>query len=489
MTATIDQPTGLPVRSRRHARTVPPRWRLPLAVAVFAEVVLLLWWAAVYPGLSSYDSAMYVLQVTTGDWASDHSVLYDALVWCALHLPGRLAVLTLGQTVLASATLAYTCVALRALGVRGRWTAAVAILLAAAPPTGAFVLFIWKDVPFTLCAVLVFAASARLVARRAGRPDWWVLGVSLAAMGLFRNNGLGMALVAGVFLVVAVRGRRLLLSVLTVVAVSLSLVCQLYLYPALGIRQPSVVSVHSLHYHDLAVAYAGDPAAFRDSDRAVLAAVMPLDRWSNDGTNCYVGDQLFHDASFDQTAAGRLDDRLIGIWKRVLKERPDLIADAHICRGHIAWAPFPGPKALNGYTWIGSPGPTPDDLYGLAQPGWEMSRNPYKAALLTDPLSTRLNHAARAWYNASKTRQLDWLLFRGATWAYLGYAALWLFARGRRMRPVLALAGVTAGYQLSILVANPAPLYRYMVGPMFIGAFCLTLLTARREGQRAEPKG
>ncbi|MFG2818926.1 hypothetical protein ACGFX4_05800 [Kitasatospora sp. NPDC048365] len=490
MTTLLDAPTGPPpARSRRHARSVPARWRLPLAVAAGVELVLLLWWAATYPGLTSYDSVVYVAQVTSGSWVSDHSVLYDAMVWLVLHLPGRLAVLTLAQTLAASAALAYTCVALRALGVRGRWTATASLVLAVAPPTGAFVLYVWKDVPFTLCALLVFAASAKVVVGRAGRIDWWVLGGALAGLGLFRNNGLGMALVAGLVLVVAVRGRRLLLGVLTAAAVALSLVCQLYLYPALGVRPPSTVSVYSLHYHDLAVAYAAEPAVFKDADRAVLAGVLPLDNWSADGRNCYVADKLFNDWSFDRNAAERSNDRLIAIWKRLVKERPDLIADAHICRAHIGWAPFPGPKELNAYTWIASAAPTPHDLYDIARPGGPMDGNPYRSTLYTHPLSTKLNHAAQFWYNAWKTRQLDWLLFRGATWAYLGYAALWLFARGRRMRPVLALAGVTVGYQLSILVANPAPLYRYMVGPMFIGAFCLTLLTARREGQRAEPKG
>lgn len=140
-------------------------------MGVGVEAVLLLWWAAFYPGLTSYDSAMYVLQVTVGPWSSDHSVTYDALIWLLLHVPGKLALLTLAQTFATSATLAYTCVALRGLGCRGRWTAPIALLLAVAPPTGAFVVFIWKDVPFTLCSVVVFAASARLIALRAtGAP-------------------------------------------------------------------------------------------------------------------------------------------------------------------------------------------------------------------------------------------------------------------------------------------------------------------------------
>lgn len=145
---------------------VPRAWRLPLAVLTGTQLIWLVWWAAFYPGLISFDSVMYTWQVTTGNWASDHSVLYDCFVWLALHLPGQFALLTLLQTTAMSATLAYGAVAMRGLGVPARWSAGAALAVAALPPTGTFVVFVWKDVPFTISAVLVFAAGARLVGRR-----------------------------------------------------------------------------------------------------------------------------------------------------------------------------------------------------------------------------------------------------------------------------------------------------------------------------------
>ncbi|GAA5001049.1 hypothetical protein [Kitasatospora paranensis] len=486
MTALLDEPTAEGSDRARHARRVPDRWRLPLAVGVGVQVVLLAWWAAFYPGLTSYDSAAYVGQVTSGYWSSEHSVAYNALVWLALHVPGKLAVLTLGQTVLASAALAYTCTAMRALGARGRLTAPIALLIAVAPPTGAFVVYIWKDVPFTLCAVLVFAASVRLVARRAGRFDWWMLTLGMIGLGQFRNNGLGVALIAGLALIVAIRGRRLRLTVVTVVAVGLSLLCQLVVFPAIGIKQPAKSSVYSLNYHDVAVAYAAQPDLFGAADKAVMAQVTPLADWTRGGSNCYVSDQLVLAWNFDRPAAERVNDRLMEIWTKVAKKRPDLIAQARICRGHIAWSPFPGPAALNAYTWIASPAVTPKELYGVAAPGTPMASNPNRFALYSHPVSFKLRHAAEFWYNLSKTKQLDWLLFRGATWCYLAYAAIVLFARSRRMRAAYALAGTLVGFQLTVLAANPAPLYRYMVGPLFIAPFCLALLPARR--QRAQER-
>ncbi|MER5637072.1 hypothetical protein ABT095_08955 [Kitasatospora sp. NPDC002227] len=486
MTALLDSPTLQRSGLARHARRVPGRWRLPLAVGVGVQLVLLLWWAAFYPGLTSYDSAAYVNQVTTGYWSSEHSVLYNVLVWLALHVPGKLAVLTLAQTVLTSVTLAYTCVALRALGARARWLVPIALLVAAAPPSGAFVVYIWKDVPFTLCSVLTFAASVRLVARKAGRLDWWVLALSMTGMGLFRNNGLGVALIAGVALVLALRGRRLVLTVITLFAVGFSLLCQLVLYPAMGIKQPAASSVYSLNYHDVAVAYAHQPDLFTDADRAVLAQVSPLEQWTNGGNNCYVSDQLVLAWNFDRNAAERVNTQLMDMWTRVLKERPDLIMQARICRGHIAWSPFPGPADKRGYTWIADPAPTPENLYLLAAPGTPMASNPARFALYSHPVSYKLRHAAQFWYNLAKTPQLDWLLFRGVTWCYIGYAALFLYAKRRNLRAVYALGGVLIGFQLTVLAANPAPLYRYMVGPFFIAPFLLTLIPASRTSSADE---
>src|SRR5688500_11312479 len=58
----------------RPFRRVPVRLRLPVFVFVVCQLVLLLWWAAYYPGAMSYDSISYVWHVTTDHWMANHSV-------------------------------------------------------------------------------------------------------------------------------------------------------------------------------------------------------------------------------------------------------------------------------------------------------------------------------------------------------------------------------------------------------------------------------
>lgn len=471
-------------------RRIPASWRLPLAVGVGVEAVLLLWWAAFYPGLTSYDSAMYVLQVTVGPWSSDHSVTYDALIWLLLHVPGKLALLTLAQTFATSATLAYTCVALRGLGCRGRWTAPIALLLAVAPPTGAFVVFIWKDVPFTLCSVVVFAASARLIALRAtGAPrgDWWALGLALLGLGLFRNNGLGVSLIAGLALAVALPGRRIVLTALTTATVGLSLGCQLFLYPGLGIKPPSVSSVFSLNYHDLAVAYAKSPQSFSAQDKSLLAGVAPSacgPRAAPTATSrissSVAGGSTARRPSGSTPSSSR-SGRTPSRRGRTSCWRPGSAAPYRL-------VPVPGAGGQERRHLDRLPGYRPENLYGLAAPGSPLAATPTTARSTATP-SPRACARRGDLVQQVAGPELDWLVYRGATWCYLAYLAIALYAWRRRLRATLALTGVLVGFQLTVLAANPAPLYRYMVGPLFIGPLCLALipvaLRARRPARAA----
>ncbi|GAA0692514.1 hypothetical protein GCM10010193_53820 [Kitasatospora atroaurantiaca] len=502
-----------PARALPGLHRAPVMWRLPLGVLAGTQAIWLFWWAAFHPGLISYDSVMYTWQVTTGNWTSDHSVLYDALVWVTLHLPGRFALLTLLQTTAMSAALAYACVAMRDLGVRARWSVPAALAVAALPPTGTVVVFVWKDVPFYICAVLVFAATARLVAgrkrprlsgRRGLRPgsvrfDLAVLTVGLLGLGLFRNNGLGLALLASAALVIALPGQRIKLGSLTAATVLIPLVAQLWLYPALGVKQPPSDSVFALNYSDVAVAYQQAPSLFSPADIAVLERVAPLSTWQQ-GANCHSADLLTNSwAPFDHAAAERYSGQLMGLWTKVLKQRPDVIVGARICRGHIAWAPTSDRGAAGATTQLPYLG-TPADLWGWASPAstgdpkagrispnGKMAGSPYLPDFATHPLSTTAHKAALWLNNLFRVPQLDWLFWRGATWCYLIYAALACYAIGRRRPAVYALAGLLVGQQLTVLAANPVESYRYVAAPLFIGPFCLGLIAARRESSGTAP--
>lgn len=475
--------SGVTAASRVRAlrSRVPPALRLPVAVFLACQACYLLWWAAFYPGLMSVDSVVYTWQVTTGHWRSDHSVLYNALVRLTLDITGDLSALTLLQTIAMSAVLAYACAGLRTLGVRGRWSAPAAVACAATPPLGSFIVFMWKDVPFTICAVLVFAVSVRLLGRRAhgtwnGRlrhSELLLLCIGLLGVDLFRNNGFPVSVIASLALLLALPGARLLIAGLASATTTLTLLLALVIYPAVGIEQPSKAFLYNLHYADLAVTYARTPGQFTPADLRLMAQVAPLSTWHDAGTNCYVSDVLYYNPTLNRAAATQLTEPLVGLWWRTLRRSPQEILGARLCRAHIAWAVFPGPADKDARTWTYGTS-IPADLWGFSP----IEDSPYRSRLKARPLSRALHHAATFGRSAFGVPQLEWLLWRGATWCYATYALVALLTRARRRRALLALAGVSLGVQLTVLVANPAPCFRYMAAPMFIGVLCLSLIPA-----------
>ncbi|MER5176823.1 hypothetical protein ABT009_00320 [Streptomyces sp. NPDC002896] len=461
---------------------VPPALRLPLAVFAACQACYLLWWAAFYPGMINYDSLVFAWQVATDHWIANHSILYNCLVWLTLNTTGGFAALTLLQTIAMSAALGYTCASLRAIGVRGRWSAPAAVACTLIPPLGPFIVYVGKDVPFTICVVLTFAVTARLVGRRLQgswngrlqRSELILLCVAFLGIGLFRNNGFPISVIAALSLFLALPGARRLITALVTATTALTLTLMLAVYPAVGIQPAPKTLVYNTHYADVAVTYAQAPGLFTRDDLRLMAQVTSLSNWRKAGTICYASDPLYQKLHRD--VADRLTDPLMQLWWRTLRKAPQTVLGARLCRGHLAWAVFPGPKDQSGRTWntINWVNPTFYRWYP------ELKKSPYRQAAQPKPLSYTLKHAADFGYAASRIPQLEWILLRGAIWCYATYVLVARLARARNCRPLLALAGVTLGVQLTVLAAIPSPTFRYMAPPMVVGVLCLSLIPALR---------
>ncbi len=465
ITKTPDVLTAVPPGVRTGPR------RLPAVVFAGTLAVYLLWWAAFYPGLMSFDSVTYVWQVTTGNWRADHSVLYDGLVWSSLKLTGDLALLTLGQAVAAAAALASLATAIRGLRVPGRWTAAAAVAVAALPATGCFVVTVWKDVPFSICAVAMTATLIRLTGRRRSAALFVSLAFEVLGLALFRNNGFLFAAIAAVLAVLLLPGLRRRLTLATVLPLALAFLLSAQVFPALGVLGVRPSLTYATAYSDIAVTYARRPSAFSRADLRLMAKVAPLAHWSSTAT-CYNADPTLNNG-FDAGRADELNDKLVALWLRILKRAPDEVVGARLCRGSIAWVVFPGgpqERAL-----IGSPN-VPKDLYQWSLSGQTMTHSPYRPILATRPLSRSLHNAAAFARALTDIPQFEWLFWRGATWSYAGYLAVIAFAWSRRRRELLVAGAVVAGQQLGVLAAIPAQLFRYMAAPIMIGIMLVPLL-------------
>ncbi|HEX8094621.1 DUF6020 family protein [Jatrophihabitans sp.] len=459
---------------------VKPGWALPIAVFGWAQLVLLGWWAGQWPGLLSADSVRYIIHVTGGTWTADHSVLYDSAVLASLNLTGNVALLTFVQTTVAAACIAYMVVALRAVGVPGRWGALAGCLLPLLPSFGAFISTVWKDVPFALCEVLITATTLQLIAHRKASTGYRqvprrllvALGLELLGLTLFRNDGFLLVLVIAVVLALAWKGLRLVPLGLGAVAILISFGAQAFVYPAMGVKPANSSLSYGLFDADIALAYAQEPDTFTPSDLALLSKVAPLAAWKG-ADNCYNSDGLFRSKGFSLVRADQYHKQLFALWWRVLERSPVTVVKGRLCRGSVAWSVMPPPsdKALLGRVVTR----VPSNLYSNSsrQIPADIRQN-----LATQPLSDKLGRAAHKVRVETGKLRYQWWMWRGATWCYIAYLVL-LVAALRLRRWDLLTAGVASlANQLTVLAANPAQLYRYMVGPIFVGFLLLPLLAA-----------
>ena len=470
----------IPRRSAELPAKIRPSWRLPLATYLACQTIYVFWWAGFYPGLMNKDSIIYMLHVTTGPWVGDNSVLYDSLVWLSLHVTGDLGALTFAQTVAMSAALAYTVYAFCRLGVPGRWTAIAAVIVAALPPQGSFVIFIWKDVPFSICAYLVVPTLAHLISLR-GLPGWrqdrrvnrlvGALGLELFGVCLFRQDGFVIAALATAGMILVIAGIRIRLAAVAVAAICITFVLNLFVFPALGILRPPNSLLFGPANADIAVVYAEAPQTFTSADLKLMAQVAPLAEWKA-SANCYTSNTTTFLQGFPAKAE-KLADPLFRLWLRVLQRSPQLIIGARLCRGSIAWLIFPGNQSAMTGDYLSV---VPKNVFGTANlPA--VRDNPYRADMATRPLFG--NSATTFLRLASETPQLSWLLWRGATWSYFAYLAVGAFALRRKDRALLSMAAIVLGQQLMVLTDNPTQVFRYMAAPLLIGPMLVPLFCAR----------
>ncbi|MEV1247983.1 hypothetical protein [Nonomuraea sp. NPDC049750] len=449
------------------------RW-VPLGTFVAIQAVLACWWAAFYPGLFSRDSVLYLSHTLVGPWVGDHSVLYDSLLWLSFRTTGDLGAVTFLQTTAMAAALTYLTEALKNLGAPRRSTTVVAVLLPLVPTAGAFTVTLWKDVPFTICAVAIAAACAAMAADRTVTYRRLLgLGLLMTTLGLFRANGFLIVGVAIVVLLVVVSAMRVRLALVGTVAAAIPLLLNNLLFPQLGIAAPSKTYVYHTAFGDIAVAYRDHPELFTEQDKTLMTAVAPLTRWT-EGGNCYTINPLIWRRDFSWPQADAHAGELLDLWKRLLLQQPAMVVDARLCRGAIAWKLFGDDTVEGGRTYRFSLRPNADTYVGPNKVPDFQGRWVYSLR----PMSQELYQRASSWLATAEQPQYDWLLWRGAFWCYLSYLAVALGALAQRNRYVIAVAAPVIGQQLAILANISAQDFRYMASPILIGVLLVPLLIA-----------
>ncbi|MFD5565313.1 hypothetical protein, partial [Kitasatospora griseola] len=279
----------------------------------------------------------------------------------------------------------------------------------------------------------------------AQRLDLTVLFSAIVLLALTGPRGAGAALIAALVLLPALPRARGRLALLTAAALAVPIALALLGHPA-----ARAGDLHPLRAADLALARYRDPGG---ADRE-LTAVAPPAAWDAAGADCSSTEALTD--RWDSAAAGRAQDELAAAWRQLLREHPDRVLDARLCRGRLAWSVWAGTGGPHAATEVPEASPS---SHGLLRP----------------------LHSAADWSRTLlRAPQLDWLLWRGALWAYLGLAAALLYAWRHRLPALVPVAGAAVlGTQLSLTASAAGQDYRTMAVALFLGPLLLTLATVR----------
>jgi hypothetical protein len=465
--------------------SVPSRLRFPLALFAALLVIGLGWWLAFYPGLGNYDSIQYSWEALTSHWSTDHSVLYDALVWLSFQATGGIALLTAVQTTAVAAVLAFTAQSLVALGVRRRYAAAAALACGVLPSLGSFTIYVWKDVAFAAAEVWVMAWTMQLLRSRALHGDGWAstrqarrqfgwLAAAMLAVTLFRANGFLVVGLDGLVLTAALVGGRRIVTAAWAGALVVFVLLTYALFPNVGVKPASAELALGPAYDDIAVVYHAYPHSFTPRQLQLMRTVSTMRIWDGAGQYCWNADRLtlaYHWRPQESAAHSR---ELFALWRSKLSQHPLKVVQARLCRGTIAWSPWPGPGARGASFFPNLD--IPANLFGW-WPTKLAGHQRIHDAFQPDPPIPALRSAAKSYVATSSGAAGEWILWRGATWCYLTYLVIGLVAWRRRQWVWMTVAGAAFANQLTVLVDIPAQLIRYMEGCIYLGILALPLVT------------
>jgi hypothetical protein len=454
------------------------RHRFALIVFAACWLVLFVWWLAFFPVLISPDSLTYVKEATTNQWSTDHSVVYDAIIWVSLQATRGVGVLTFLQFTAFAAVLAYIASGLLRLGARPWAVGVCAVIGLFAPSLGSFPVYLWKDVPFALGALWLLGLLIRLVDVAEHEPDWprsararrlviWSF-VAVVVACLSRNNAFIFMIITAIGLLIVWRRAALRIAGAVLLGAVVATVLTVAVFPALGVQRAKSDLVLGPAYDDIAYVYKGDPHALSAKDRALLAEVAPLSLWRDAG-NCYTADDLTNTSGFSRNSASAHSGQLFALWRKLLVAHPGSIVKARMCRGFIAWSPVAGPPGRGGTVFPLTHEPE-RRFAEIKNPTWQRALRPA-------PISSSLR-SALARYDVNSRGWQD-VIWRGATWSYVLYLCIAVAIWRTRRWSLLALATIPLGVQIGVLVDNPNQLVRYMIVPLYAGVLLLPLLTLR----------
>lgn len=436
--------------------------RLVSLLASLSGLPLLVWWLGWFPGFVSFDVIAQLEEAASNTYFNQHPAIHTLLLdmsWSLLGSPGYLGLV---QVVALAALLVVIARRLLRIGA-SPWLAVGAVwFVAALPAVGATTVALWKDIPFALGFLWIFAEL--LLLAHEGRAAWeraWTpvrMGLALAVVWLFRHNGFLTVVPLLVILGFVVR-RRLVPAVATLAACLL--IVSGLIYRILDVNTEAIEPA-GVFIADVAAVVRHRPEVFDESDFGVIQSIAPLEVWRS-AYRCADSTPLLTHPQFDETIVTRDPAAFRSlIWKAVTRA-PAVVAGHRICVGSFLFVP--GTRE-GGF---------------LHRPPYEV--HPNTLGIVRDPLSGRahrLTEAIYVWAEADSRIWFTWSPALPIVAASVGYL---LVAFRRDMRRWGLPGLVLLIHSLNVVATSPAHEVRYAFPLYLVALVSLPLLAAVFSGQ------
>jgi len=435
-----------------------PAARRAFWLGLLSFLPLLVWWLGWTPGFVSPDTLDQLTQVETGQYTNFHPAIHS-LMLALLGGGETLGAISLLQALALAGLLALLAKRMVELGVPTWLAVGAAWLVSLLPAVGPTVLAIWKDVPFSLGMLWIFAEL--LLLARLGDRFWtsrWPplrLGLAAAVVWLFRHNGLLTVLPLLVALTYSYRRhlRRVGMSWATLLIVLVIVLGPLY---ALAGVDRTRAGIGELLVSDVAASFVHEPSNFSADETAFVESIAPRPLW----VNLYDCDELqpllFH-PSFSISKLRLESTRFLILGFRTLLRDPDTVLGGRACLASYLFAP-----------------PQPTGAY-LHRPPFDIPDN--ALGITRQPVSERAYRLTLAVWEWAEQPGWMWLTWRPGLPLIACLAVLLLLrwrARLGRLGWVLALVLLHVG---NVAFTSLAPEFRFAF-PLYLIAWMILPLAS-----------
>ena len=312
--------------------------------------------AAFYPAAMSYDSVNQWHQMVTFSFNDHHPPLYALTMWLLTRLWFSPAAVATFQIALQALAVCFALFTLARLGASKTLLWSLALFFALFPVYGIYSVILWKDVPYSVCLLLLTVMLLRVLSSGGAALDSRLfqvgLGVILALIVLLRHDGLlpyvGTLAALSVWVWKRPRGMFLVLSV----SLGLIFLVRYPVYNALKVTrsQGSILTGKLYLFQIAAVVESG--GSISPQERETIEETISFEAIREHYTP-YTADPMLNSpgVSWEWVNVEGHRQELVRLWLELVRRHPAAIA-RHIQRNRsILWRAIPTPTRRA----IGSP--------------------------------------------------------------------------------------------------------------------------------------